>query len=697
MSFYSWLRNSTSTRSSRWHGLPIRPTPRRIRPRLEALEDRWLPSTFYAATASDLIADINAANLQGGANTIVLTATSPYVMTAADNTADGGNVLPVITAGDNLTILTNNGSANPGFGDAIDAGKHGRLFDVAQGASLTLENVTLQNGLGGIVPVVGQLATSKGGAIYNQGTLVLSDVMVQNNTAGNHFQAAGGGIWSNGSLTVENGSVFQGNSAIGGYYAYPGPYQDAYGGAIYIAGGAADISSTFFGIYNGNAHGVGVLQGNTAEGAGGLYPGKAYGGAVYVGGGTVTMSGDTLGLPRYNNMPPMNTAQSGGSAGVAGWGYGGALCLAGGTVILTNDSITNNEAGAGPDAFGDYAIGYGGGIYISSGAKVYLDSFTKANTNNNFAANILGPYILQTYPLLQITGFPSPSTAGMSESFTVTALTSPGIDWTSYTGTVHFTSSDPQAVLPTDYTFTSADQGVHTFTAVLKTAGSQTITVTDATTGSITGAEGIAVTAAVASNLVVAGFPSSTTAGAAGSFAVTARDPYGNIATGYLGTLHFKSSDGNASLPADYTFTAGDAGVHTFSATLKTAGTQSISATDIVFAGINGSETGIKVNLAVASRLAVTAPATVTAGAPFSITVTALDASGNVVTGYRGTIRISSVNGKGNLPSSYTFTAADNGVHTFTGVLLNKIAKHTITMTDTLNGTIVGSVIVDVV
>ena len=45
---------------------------------------RTLPSTYYAATAADLIADIKAANTAGGANTIVLTAptTNPYVLTA---------------------------------------------------------------------------------------------------------------------------------------------------------------------------------------------------------------------------------------------------------------------------------------------------------------------------------------------------------------------------------------------------------------------------------------------------------------------------------------------------------------------------------------------------------------------------------------------------------------------------------------
>ena len=51
-----------------------------------------------------------------------------------------------------------------------------------------------------------------------------------------------------------------------------------------------------------------------------------------------------------------------------------------------------------------------------------------------------------------------------------------------------------------------------------------------------------------------------------------------------------------AILPADYTFVAGDNGVHTFSSvTLETAGIQSITATDIVTSTITGSQSGITV------------------------------------------------------------------------------------------------------
>jgi hypothetical protein len=45
-------------------------------------------------------------------------------------------------------------------------------------------------------------------------------------------------------------------------------------------------------------------------------------------------------------------------------------------------------------------------------------------------------------------------------------------------------------------------------------------------------------------------------------------------------TVRLTSSDAKAVLPANCTFTAADAGKHTFSVTLKTAGTRSITVAD---------------------------------------------------------------------------------------------------------------------
>src|SRR5262249_54554884 len=135
------------------------------------------------------------------------------------------------------------------------------------------------------------------------------------------------------------------------------------------------------------------------------------------------------------------------------------------------------------------------------------------------------------------------------------------------------------------------------------------------------------------------------------------------------GTVYFTSSDAQAALPANYTFTAADAGKHTFSATLKTVGTQSIAAADTQISVISGSDGSILVKPAAASQFIISAPSSVKAGVSFSLTVTVKDAYGNVVTGYTGTVHFNSTDNKASLPSNYKFTTTDMGVHTFTGLI----------------------------
>src|SRR5437899_7102154 len=141
-----WLGKLCQRWLGRTDGMREPPTPRRrgLRLTLEQLEDGTVPSSFTAASVSDLIADINAANAAGGSNTITLVAGTTFTLTAVDNTTDGATGLPVIAANDNLSIVGN--------GDTIERKASGstpafRLLDVAAGAALTLQNLTLQGGL----------------------------------------------------------------------------------------------------------------------------------------------------------------------------------------------------------------------------------------------------------------------------------------------------------------------------------------------------------------------------------------------------------------------------------------------------------------------------------------------------------------------------------------------------------------------
>jgi hypothetical protein len=228
---------------------------------------------------------------------------------------------------------------------------------------------------------------------------------------------------------------------------------------------------------------------------------------------------------------------------------------------------------------------------------------------------------------------------------------------------------------------------------MLKTAGTQSITAMDAADG-VTGTEGtILVQAAALSKLVVVGFPTPVTAGASGSFSVIPQDAYGNAVSAYTGTIRFSSSDPRAVLPADYTFN-GNIG-QAFNGILKTAGTQWLAATDLTL-GLTGTDVGIRVNAAVASSLRITGPASVGAGALFSVTVTAVDAFGNDATGYTGSVSFKSSDGSATLPARYAFTAADQGIHIFASLKLKKKGTQTVTITDTLNPGLTATISVNV-
>jgi hypothetical protein len=343
-----------------------------------------LLSSFTAATVSDLIADINAANNAGGSNSITLTAatTSPYVLSQVDNTVDGPTALPVISGGTKADILTIIGNGDNIERSTASGMPDFRLFDVASGASLTLNNLTLQNGL-----EFGSGSSAEGGAIYNQGTLVLSAVTVQNNSAlgsagqnqttkinaGAGADAAGGGIWSSGSLTCDNGTVILNNEAAGGKggNAYQGYHQvrgvhganggNGLGGGVYIATGTATLSgTTLSGNVAWGAQGGGGVSGWGGSSYGGN-GGNGEGGGLLVAGGSVTLSADAI----ENNSALYGA--SGSTDARYGWGLGGGIYVAGGSATLCNDTVESNSASP-------FGYGAGGGIYIASGGTVYIDT-----------------------------------------------------------------------------------------------------------------------------------------------------------------------------------------------------------------------------------------------------------------------------------------------------------------------------------
>jgi hypothetical protein len=378
-------------------------------------------------------------------------------------------------------------------------------------------------------------------------------------------------------------------------------------------------------------------------------------------------------------------------AGIINLGSGHPL-----QVHLTYDSGTLSEVLTDTTTGAMFSTTYTVNIpnIVGGGGQAYV-GFTAATGGETAVMDVLnwtGVFAgTAPPPYLTVTGYASPTVAGAAHTFAVTAFRGSGIPNTTYFGTVHFTSTDPQvasgAQLPANYAFTSADNGSHVFSAYLLTAGTQSITATDLADGRIVGVQsGIVVQPAAASGLAVSGFPSPTTAGMTQSFTVTARDSYGNTATSYRGTVHFTSSDSQAGLPADYTFAVGDNGTHMFMATLKTAGTQSITATDTGNASLSGTQSGIVVNPAATSSLQVAGfPSPITVGSLGAVLVTATDSYGNVTPAYVGVVHLTSSDPQANLEGDHTFTAADAGRYSF-GAILRTPGTQSITATDTTSG-----------
>jgi hypothetical protein len=82
---------------------------------------------------------------------------------------------------------------------------------------------------------------------------------------------------------------------------------------------------------------------------------------------------------------------------------------------------------------------------------------------------------------------------------------------------------------------------------------------------------------------------------------------------------------------------------------------------------------------------------------PFSLTITALNASGQVDTNYKGTITFESDDVDAQLPEDYKFVAGDAGKRTFTNAFyLAELGTQTITVKDKTTSTLIGELEIDV-
>ena len=150
--------------------------------------------------------------------------------------------------------------------------------------------------------------------------------------------------------------------------------------------------------------------------------------------------------------------------------------------ILTGGTTANVvSVGLLPGTVGVYFVQFQLNAGLASNTATQMTIAQQAFVSNvvTFPVAVpgLGNHLVVTPDLLAVT-------SGSTVTFTVTALDYKGNIATSYTDTVHLTSTDGSATIPADAALAA---GMGTFSVIFKTAGLQSITVTDTAASSING------------------------------------------------------------------------------------------------------------------------------------------------------------------------------------------------------------------
>jgi hypothetical protein len=391
-------------------------------------------------------------------------------------------------------------------------------------------------------------------------------------------------------------STYLGGNGLDGYYSCNGGVAAQTDGGIAVdSAGNAYVTGATTSTNFPTTAGAFQVQGGFPKkdtGAGGTDPadvfvtklnatGTALVYSTYLGGGFTTLvsrsAGSSIALdssgdayltgwtnstvfPTKNAFQTTNTAPPSGNAG-----FVTELNPAGSSLVFS--SYYGGSSTARTDGFG-IGLDAVGNAYVGGAYTGYATAF-----------------VLKVAPVaadgsFSVTGFASATTAGVAGSFTVTALNANGSVNTAYTGTVHFTSSDPQAVLPADLQLVN---GTATLSVTLKTAGVQWLAATDGANFMIGSDSGITINAGAATHFGLIA-PPTATAGVAFYVTVMALDAYGNAATFYSGTVAITTTDPQATVPSPYTYDDS----FTFSLILLTRGTQTIKAADLGLPSIEG-------------------------------------------------------------------------------------------------------------
>jgi predicted outer membrane repeat protein len=371
MWFSSWLGKRPRSAPSGRSPVSRRKRPA-YRPRLEALEDRWLPS-------------------QIGLTVTTLADSGPGTLRAAIQTADAGSHSDKFTIGFSVTGTIDLQSPLPDLNNNIDIEGPGAssltieraagfsfssaIITVDSGQTASLSGLTIANGNAGGIDNAGTLTVANsavlnntafhtqdtgifgsGGGIFNQN---LSTLTVSGSTVSGNSASFGGGIENLGTLTV-GGSTVSGNSALG----FDDPFTDNH---VVGAGGGIQNLDTM--TVSGS-----TISGNSTDGLGGGMQA----------GGTQTISNSTLsgnsafwggGIDEAGVMTISNCTLSANTA----LGGGGGMRI-GGPTTVSSCTFNNNSATGVTFSFGLHISGSGGAIYMNWANNTVRDTIFNTNS-----------------------------------------------------------------------------------------------------------------------------------------------------------------------------------------------------------------------------------------------------------------------------------------------------------------------------
>ena len=271
-----------------------------------------------------------------------------------------------------------------GKGHTISAEDLGRIFSIGEGFTVTLTNATLING-----------KATEGGAIYNDGSLTLSDVKLSDNTADSY----GGAVFNNGHLVVSD-SVFDSNDIVnrgsasvdyGGAAIY-----NWYDGVLTVSG--SNFTNNIKNYKNGDrlVGAITTIGDATVSGSNFVNNSGRWGGAISATGAELRKNSSTLTVS--NTIFRDNAALYAGAVYIWGSNYNIADCVFdnntafgkgnmtpnnnnGGALVVSqvskfNEPITGTISGS---KFTNNKAQYGGAAYFNKGFVTITDSVFENN------------------------------------------------------------------------------------------------------------------------------------------------------------------------------------------------------------------------------------------------------------------------------------------------------------------------------